>query len=108
MQKDQVVILRKTGMSWPKIAKQLGISRSSCQRIFSQESDGVAELPPPEDEVIRARVLKLVPNPRLMLIYFDDREGIARCVKRTEDNRPPKSEVYVKKIEGEDDLYRVA
>ena len=53
-----------------------------------------------------ARVLKLVPNPRLMLIYFDDREGVARCVKRPEANHPPKSQVLVKKVE--DDLYRIA
>ena len=32
MQRDQVVVLRKTGMSWPKISKQLGIPRSTCQR----------------------------------------------------------------------------
>jgi len=43
-----------------------------------------------------------------MLIHFDDREGIARCVKRPEANHPPKSEIYVKKIEGDDDLYRIA
>ena len=108
MQRDQVVVLRKTGMSWPKISKQLGIPRSTCRGIWTEDSDGDSELPKIEKQIIKARVLKLVPNPRLMLIYFDDREGVARCVKRPEDNRPPKSVVYVKKVEGDDDLYRVA
>ena len=39
-----------------------------------------------EKQIETARVLKLVPNARLMLIYFDDREGIFRCVKKPEDN----------------------
>ena len=109
MQRDQVVVLRKTGLSWPKVSKGVGIPRSSCQKIWSEDSDGKAELPaPPVKQIEKARVLKLVPNPRLMLIHFDDREGVARCVKRPEANHPPKSEIYVKKIEGDDDLYRIA
>jgi hypothetical protein len=67
------------------------------------------ELPkPPAKQIEKARVLKLVPNPRLMLIHFDDREGVARCVKRPEQNHPVKSEIYVKRVEGDDDLYRIA
>ena len=109
MQRDQVVILRKTGLSWPKVSKGVGIPRSSCQKIWSEESDGKVGLPsPPAKQIEKARVLKLVPNPRLMLIHFDDREGIARCVKRPGANHPPKSEIYVKKVEGDDDLYRIA
>lgn len=109
MQRDQVVLLRKSGLSWPKISKQLGIPRSTCRGIWTEDSDGKEKLPEvPDEGVIKAQVLKLVPNPRLMLIYFPDREGYARCVKRPEDNRPAKSVVYVKKVEGEDDLYRIA
>jgi hypothetical protein len=108
-QRDQVVILRKTGMSWPKISKQLGIPRSTCRGIWVEDSDSKVGLPsPPAKQIEKARVLKLVPNPRLMLIHFDDREGIARCVKRPGANHPPKSEIYVKKVEGDDDLYRIA
>jgi len=105
MQRDQVVLLRKTGMSWPKISKQLGIPRSTCRGIWVEDSDGEVELPVPEEMVEDARVLKLVPNPRLMLIEFMDREGVARCVKRPEANHPPKSPVRVKKVD--DDLYRI-
>ena len=105
MQRDQVVILRKTGLSWPKISKQLDIPRSTCRVIWNEESDGDASLPIPEDLVENAKVLKLVPNPRLMLIEFVDREGVARGVKRPEANHPPKSPVRVKRVD--DDLYRI-
>ena len=105
MQRDQVVLLRKTGMSWPKISKQLNIPRSTCRGIWIEDSDGEVALPVPEEMVENAKVLKLVPNPRLMLIEFTDREGVARCVKRPEANLPPKSMVRVKKVE--DDLYRI-
>jgi len=105
MQRDQVVLLRKTGMSWPKISKQLNIPRSTCRGIWIEDSDGEVELPVPEEMVENAKVLKLVPNPRLMLIEFTDREGVARCVKRPEANHPPKSPVRVKKVD--DDLYRI-
>ena len=105
MQRDQVVLLRKSGLSWPKISKQLDIPRSTCRGIWIEDSDGEVKLPVPEEMVENARVLKLVPNPRLMLIEFTDREGVARCVKRPEANHPPKSMVRVKKVE--DDLYRI-
>jgi hypothetical protein len=105
MQRDQVVLLRKTGMSWPKISKQLNIPRSTCRGIWIEDSDGEVALPVPEEMVENAKVLKLVPNPRLMLIEFTDREGVARCVKRPEANHPPKSPVRVKKVD--DDLYRI-
>ena len=109
MQRDQVVILRKTGLSWPKVSQSVGIPRSSCQKIWAEDSNGDMELPkPPAKQIEKARVLKLVPNPRLMLIHFEDREGVARCVKRPEQNHPVKSEVYVKRVEGDDDLYRIA
>lgn len=105
MQRDQVVLLRKSGLSWPKVSKGVGIPRSSCQKIWTEDSDGEVELPVPEEMVENAKVLKLVPNPRLMLIEFTDREGVARCVKRPEANHPPKSMVRVKRVD--DDLYRI-
>ena len=109
MQRDQVVLLRKAGKSWPKISKEMGIPRSTCIGIWKEDSDGKVGLPEVREKQIEAaRVLKLVPNARLMLIYFDDREGVYRCVKKPEDNHPPKSEVYVKRVEGDDDLYRIA
>ena len=102
-QREEVVELRKSGVSWAKISKQTGIPKGTCIG-FWKESAKDDDLPA-KSETVMARVLKLVPNPRLMLIYFNDREGVARCVKRPQDNRPPKSQVLVKKVE--DDLYRI-
>ena len=42
-----------------------------------------------------------------MRIYFEDREGVGICVKRPQDNHPPKSQILVKKVEGEEKLYRL-
>jgi hypothetical protein len=106
-QRAGVVELRKAGISWAKISKQTGIPKGTCIGIW-KEAPKDDEFPIATPQTIKARVLKLVPNPRLMLIHFDDREGIARCVKRLEANHPPKSEIYVKKVEGDDDLYRIA
>jgi hypothetical protein len=109
MQRDQVVLMRKAGTSWPKISKELGIPRSTCIGIWKEDSDGKVGFPKvPENQVDKARVLKMVPNKRLMLIHFDDREGVFKCVKRPENNHPLKSVVLVKRVEGSDDLYRIA
>ena len=110
LDRDQVVLMRETGTSWPKIAKATGIPRSTCISIFQRESRVIKEpepepVEPPKDGVEEAFVLKHVPNPRLMLIAFPDREGFARCVKRAEENRPIKSKLFVKRVE--DDLYRI-
>ena len=106
-QRAGVVELRKAGISWAKISKQTGIPKGTCIG-FWKESPQDEDIPIAAPQTIMARVLKLVPNPRLMLIHFDDREGVARCVKRPEQNHPVKSEVYVKRVEGDDDLYRIA
>tara|TARA_R110001592_G_scaffold99680_1_gene283811 strand:+ start:173 stop:517 length:345 start_codon:yes stop_codon:yes gene_type:complete len=104
-QRAGVVELRKAGISWAKISKQTGIPKGTCIGIW-KEAPKDDEFLIAAPQTIMARVLKLVPNPRLMLIYFDDREGVARCVKRPESNHPPKSQVLVKKVD--DDLYRIA
>lgn len=103
-QRAGVVELRKAGISWAKISKQTGIPKGTCIGIW-KESPQEEDIPI-KPKTIMARVLKLVPNPRLMLIYFDDREGVARCVKRPEANHPLKSQVLVKQVDN--DLYRVA
>jgi|TARA_Y100000385_G_C12958315_1_gene578597 hypothetical protein len=109
VQRDQVVLMRKAGTSWPKISKELGIPRSTCIGIWKEDSDGKVSLPKvSEKQVEEARVIKMVPNKRLMLIHFDDREGVFKCVKRPENNHPLKSVVFVKKVEGSNDLYRIA
>ncbi len=103
-QRAGVVELRTAGISWAKISKQTGIPKGTCIGIW-KESPQEEDIPI-TPKTIMARVLKLVPNPRLMLIYFDDREGVARCVKRPEANHPLKSQVLVKQVDN--DLYRVA
>jgi hypothetical protein len=102
--KLKIVELRQAGKSWGNVSKEVGCARSTAQRIWKHQEVE----PEPVNLVEQARVLKMVPNPRLMLIYFEDREGVARCVKRAENNHPPKSLVLVKKVEGENDLYRIA
>jgi hypothetical protein len=107
--RNQIVLLRQAGETWPKIAKAVGFSRATVQRVYKEEKDK-KELPVIEDTKPRyekARVLSMVPNPRLMRIYFEDREGVGICVKRPQDNHPPKSQILVKKVEGEEKLYRL-
>jgi hypothetical protein len=107
--RNQIVLLREAGETWPKIAKAVGFSRATVQRVYKEEKEK-EELPVIEDtkpKYEKARVLSMVPNPRLMRIYFEDREGIGICVKRPQDNHPPKSQILVKKVEGEEKLYRL-
>ena len=110
LDRDQVVLLRKSGTSWPKIAKATGIPRSTCISIYQRDSQVIKEpepepVEPAKDEIEEAFVLKHVPNPRLMLVGFPAREGFARCVKRPEDSRPVKCKLLVRRVE--DDLYRI-
>jgi predicted transcriptional regulator len=107
--RNQIVLLRQAGETWPKIAKAVGFSRATVQKVYKEEKEK-EELPVIEDtkpKYEKARVLSMVPNPRLMRIYFEDREEIAICVKRPQDNHPPKSQLLVKKVEGEEKLYRL-
>jgi len=59
---------------------------------------------------VEARFLKPFPNPRLICIYFGERKDpvMARCVVRLGMNWAPNAKVKVVKVEGEDDLYRLA
>lgn len=107
--RNQIVLLRQAGETWPKIAKAVGFSRATVQKVYKEEKEK-EELPVIEDvkpKYEKARVLSMVPNPRLMRIYFEDRGEIAICVKRPQDNHPPKSQLLVKKVEGEEKLYRL-
>ena len=106
--RDRVISLRTSGTSWPKISKITGIPRGTCRSIW--KADGAldeepAPAKPAKDEIEEAFVLKLVPNPRLILIAFPGREGYARCVKKAEERRPVNSKLLVKRVE--DDLYRI-
>jgi len=107
--RNQIVLLRQAGETWPKIAKAVGFSRATVQKVYKEEqakeAPQVIEEEAPRHEM--ARVLSMVPNPRLMRIYFEDRDEIGVCVKRPQDNHPPKSQILVKKVEGEEKLYRL-
>ena len=110
----RIVELRGDGVSWSKVAKEVGCAISTAKKIFGEETVKVKvevkeeSIPEPLVIVEQARVLKMVPNPRLMLIHFEGKHGFARCIKKVGNNHPPKSLVLVKKVEGENDLYRIA
>ena len=71
MQRDQVVLLRKAGTSWPKISKEMGIPRSTCIGIWKEDSDGKVGLPEaPQKQIETARVLKLFPSHDLFRYFF--------------------------------------
>ena len=107
--RNQIVLLRQAGETWPKIAKAVGFSRATVQKVYKEEL--AKEAPPVIKETKpqweKARVLSMVPNPRLMRIYFEDRDEIGVCVKKPNYNHPPKSEIIVKKVDGEEKLYRL-
>ena len=105
--RNQIVLLRQAGETWPKIAKAVGFSRATVQKVYKEEKEELPVIEDTKPKYEKARVLSMVPNPRLMRIYFEDREGVGICVKRPQDNHPPKSQILVKKVEGEEKLYRL-
>ena len=113
--RKEIVRLREDGNTWPEVAKLVGFSRATVQKVYKEEMKPSEPPPQPkEEEVIpelpkyeEARVLSKVPNPRLMRIYFENRDEIGVCVKRPQDNHPPKSQIIVKKVEGNEELYRL-
>ena len=100
--KEQVLANREQGSSYAKIAKATGISRSSVISIIKNHQ--VQNLP------IQAKVKKLCPNPRLIIIYFNDvLEDDAKCVVRPGINYQTGKTLEVKKVEtSEEPLYRLA
>lgn len=110
--RKQIVLLRETGNTWPQVAKTVGFSRATVQKVYKEEMKEVEPPPPPPPpplpEIRQARVMKMCVNPRRMFIYFEGEEGHAVCIKKANNNHPAKSMVKVKKVEGEDDLYRIA
>jgi hypothetical protein len=104
--REEIVSLRDSGKTWPQVAKESGFSRATVQKVYKEaKAMPVAELD--ENRYEKARVLGPVPNPRLMRIYFEHKEGVGICVKRPHNNHPPKSEILVKRVEGEEKLYRL-
>ena len=105
--------LRAEGMSYGKIADKLGISLSSVRKYASKvdvREPEVEDLGSKVEGPIEARFLKPFPNPRLICIYFGPRKEavMAKCVVRLGMNWMPNAKVMVVKVEGEDELYRLA
>ena len=99
--KDMVLDLRSKDHSYGQIVKKVGISRSSVIKIIKSEVV--------LDQPIEAKVKKPCPNPRLIIIYFDDVfENDAKCIIRPGMNYPRGKTLQVKKVEtSEEPLYRL-
>lgn len=100
--RDQVVKLRAGGLSYKKIVAKTGISKTSVIRIVQEHQ--VADKP------IEARVKKLCPNPRIVMIYFnDDLENDAKCIVQPGLNYGEGRQLLVKPVEfSAEPLYRLA
>ena len=112
--RKEIIRLREAGNTWPEVSKLVGFSRATVQKVYKEDAKPAEPPPHKEEEIIpelhkyeEARVLGPVPNPRLMRIFFKDREGVGVCVKRPQDNHRPNSLVLVKKVEGNEELYRL-
>ncbi len=112
--RKEIIRLREEGNTWPEVSKLVGFSGATVQKVYKEDAKPTEPPPQPKEEVVpelpkyeEAKVLGPVPNPRLMRIFFKDREGIGICVKRPQDNHPPKSKILVKKVEGNEELYRL-
>ena len=100
--KESILVKRNQGFSYARIAKEAKVSRSSVIRIIKEHA--IQDLP------IEAKVLKVCPNPRLIMIYFgDDKSKTAKCVVRIGLNYPTGKPIQVKRVEtSEEPLYRIA
>ena len=112
--RKEIIRLREEGNTWPEVSKLVGFSRATVQKVYKEDAKPPEPPPQPREEVVpelpkyeEAKVLGPVPNPRLMRIFFKDREGVGICVKRPQANHRPNSMVLVKKVEGNEELYRL-
>lgn len=99
--RDQVNELRISGLSYSKIAKATGISRSSVIKIVKEFKI--------KNEPIKARVRKTFPNPRIIEIFFgEDKLNSAKCIVRAEIDYRFGQPLMVKEVEMSDEpLFRV-
>ena len=99
--RDQVNELRISGLSYSKIAKEIGISRSSVIKIVKEYKV--------KNEPIKAKVRKIFPNPRVIEIFFgEDQLNKAKCIVRAENNYHFGQTLMVKEVEMSDEpLFRI-
>ena len=100
--KEQILELRAKGLSYGKIVKATGVSRSSVIKINKAAA--------PKDTTIEARIKKPCINPRLVMIYFNNEiENDAKCIVQAGLNYPQGKTIKVKKVQtSEEPLYRIA
>ena len=116
--KEQVLELRDEGLTYEQIAKKVKIRKSTVGQIV--RSQGAADVkkrmtpqstenPLPEFEILDAKILKPCVNPRIIMIYFGERENQAKCVVTPGYNYPYDKEIKVKKVEFSEaePLYRI-
>ncbi len=100
--KEEILQLRATGLSYGKIVKETGVSRTSVIKIIKSVASS--------NEPIEAKIKKPCINPRLVMIYFNDEiENDAKCIIQAGLNYPQGKTIQVKKVEtSEEPLYRIA
>lgn len=99
--REQVVALRAEGLSYPKIGKKVGLGVTSVTKIVKEHQLA--------NDPIEAKVLKPCINPRLILVYFGERENFAKCIIRPGLNYPRDKILQVKRVQtSEEPLYRLA
>ena len=116
-QRNSIIALRATGLSYTKIAKEAKVSRSSVINIIkSQDRADIKEgmirqstNNPLPDDTLDAKVKKPCINPRIIMIHFDEVEDDAKCIVRPGLNYPRGMNLKVKRVhESEEPLYRLA
>jgi predicted DNA-binding protein YlxM (UPF0122 family) len=103
--KNEVIELRKSGLSYAEIAKQTKISRTSVVKTIKESEEQALK----DDSPLEAKVLKPCINQRLVMIYFnDDKTDFAKCVVKAQLNYPVGKTLLVKPIETTNErLYRL-
>ena len=89
--KKEIVQLRSEGLSYPKIGKRVDLSVTSVSKVVKGHRI--------KDESIVTTIMKPCPNPRIITIYFGEKENNAKCVVRTGLNYPSGKEILVKPVE---------
>lgn len=88
---EKVMELKNQGLSWSKVAKELGVSVSTCKRRLE-------EVKTPSFPIYKnATIRKLVPNPRLCQVIIDNEVVVATM--RVGLNRRPGQTVTVEQID---------
>ena len=65
--KKEIVQLRAEGLSYPKIGKRVDLSVTSVSKVVKEHRI--------KDEPIEATIMKPCPNPRIIMIYFGEKEN---------------------------------